>query len=103
MSPGGEVVEFVLGEFVGNIIKDFIAVFFPGAVSTAYGIYDFISTVFDFFGTINRIIDYINYCNSLPGVILGVLQLCLVSAIPVLILVLLFNVIVRLVRRFLKA
>jgi hypothetical protein len=99
---GGDITEFVIGELIGNIIKDFVAVFFPGVGSTLYGIYDFFSTVFDFVGLVNRIIDYIKFSNSLAGVLLGIVQLSILAVIPVLIIVILFNVVIRLIRRFVK-
>lgn len=101
-SPVVDITDFAFGEVIGNIIKDFFAVFFPGVGSTVYGIYDFFSTIFDFVGLINRIIDYIKFSNSLGGVVIGVFQLSVLTAAPVLIIVISFKVGVRVVRRFVK-
>ena len=102
--PGGtEIFEFAFGEIIERIIQDCLSVFFPGPVSTAYGIFDFISTFFDVVGLINRVIEYIRYSHTIAGVLLGVFQLCIIAILPVLFIVILFNVVVRLVRRFIEA
>ena len=103
MPSGTEIFDFTLGEIIGRIIEDCLSVFFPGPVSTAYGIFDLISTFFDVAGLINRTIENIRYSHSLPGVVLGVFQLCIISAVPVAFIVISFNIVVRLVRKFIKA
>lgn len=103
MPSGLEFFDFALGEIVENIIQSCLEVFFPGPISTATGIWGFITSVFDIAGLISDILDYMRYCNSLPGVLLGVFQLCIVAALPVFFIVIVVNVVVRLLRKFIKA
>lgn len=103
MPSGLELFDFALGEIIENIIQSCLEVFFPGPISTATGIWGLITSVFDIAGLISRIIDYIRYCNSLPGVLLGVFQLCIVAALPIFFIVIAVNVVVRLLRKFIMA
>ena len=91
MFSGSDIAQFLIEQ----VVEEFIKFILPGVGNVIVGIYEFLGLAVK----IHELIEKIKYAHSLPGMVLSMFELCVLAAIPILIIVIIFNVVVRLLRR----
>lgn len=87
-------------EFLAEqVVEAFVQWLFPGIGKVVVTIYE----LFGLAELISNAIEKIRFARSIPGVVCGLLEFCFLAAIPVLFMVMAFNILLRLVRKYLQA
>lgn len=101
---GSDVIGILIDEMIDKIVEGMAAAI-PGAdiILFIYKAVDFVFDVAGYVQLISKIINNIRASHDIVTILTGAAELSLLVAVPILFMVMIFNIIVRLVRRFAKA